>query len=359
MQSYKTRVASFWNWFEQNESQLEKYITNMVEYDHQEVVSFLSSGLNLAIDGCMFETGGSLEVSLAAEGSLPVMFLSSHLINNMPEKFRGKWIFTPWKPSMPGGRMRINETEMGPEDIWVVPVLEDDGSFALTFYNRELAALEEEQAYHIFYLILEMTLGENICMSYISAVDFGGELPEGAGNDAVALSGLMEHMRGVLKENERELDENVNPCMSYSGYGLEGEENAPPRYDIIAGFTRLTSLLNDYYNEETNAAGVFETNGAKAMFIAYGRTDQEDHNVDLAMRNQIADRLEEEVLGPEDSGQEIGVILGQAIGIERCYIDLLLYDEEAFWENAPKVLDDYNLDFSFYSFGPDEESPDQ
>lgn len=360
MHSYKGRVENFWEWFTQNEAKLEHYINNLRENgsgNAQEVVDFLASGLNLAIDNCMFETGGDLEVSLASEGDLGVMFLTSYLVRAMPEKFRSKWKFTPWKPSFAGGEMQIHGKRLGPEDIWLAPELDEEGGrFDISFYNKELCDLDEEnQAYHIFFMLLEMVLGENVCMRYVGDVQMLQSLPESLETPLIPLSELTEHMKKALSGGEHEFDHGINPCLSYSSYGLDPDEDSRIRYDIVAGFSRLTQLLDDYYNdEESPTFDMLAQNGAKAVFIAMPRTS-EDHNMDLTLRNQIADRLEDEVLGSEETGREIGVLIGQAIGVDNCYIDLLLYDEQAFLAAAPTVLKDYDVQISFYDFKPGAE----
>ena len=61
MKSFKQRTADFWQWFEENEAKLEDYIANIRNISSesvQEVIDFVAEGLNIAIDGCLFELGG-------------------------------------------------------------------------------------------------------------------------------------------------------------------------------------------------------------------------------------------------------------------------------------------------------------
>lgn len=353
MKSYCERVSDFWNWFAENEEKLSQYIENVRENDSEKIVSFLGSGLNLAISDCHFETGGNFEVSLASDGSLAMMFLTNYLCRNMPEAFNDKWHFNPWKPAMPGAEVGIGGIRLGAEDILLdVSISEESRRLNLLFYNETLTNLDEEQAYHVFYLVLEATLGENICMGYIGFV----EMAEAPNEAMMPLSELDGFLKKILEESGDPLEEDYNPCLNYSGYGIEPSENTNPRFDIIAGFTCLPDLLDEYYAaEDRSIFELFKNSGAKAVFMTMNRKNPEDHTEDLELRNTIADRLETEILGEPGNGNEIGVILGQAIGLSHCYIDLLLYDEKAFLEKAGQVLQDYGEAFFLYDYHQDAE----
>lgn len=348
MKSYYERVRDFWMWFSENEEKLSEYLGNMGGHEPEEIINFLGEGIGLAIEGCHFETGGDFEVSLASEGSLAMMFLTNYLVENMPEHFQEKWHFSPWKPAVPGAQIRIHGVLLGADDILVeVSPSEESAHFNLRFYNETLAAIDEDQRYHILFLILEMTLGENICMGYVGFV----EMAETRTTTMIPLADLWDFMKKTLDESGTPLDEAYNPCHGYSGYSMEPTENPMPRFDIIAGFTSLPTLLDEYYEAENRSIfDLFAKNGAKAAFIAMHRNDPEDHKRDLELRNAIADRLETEVLGAAGSGGEIGIILGQGLGLSRSYIDLLLYDEKAFLEKAGAVLQDFGEAFFLYDY---------
>lgn len=348
MNSYCERVKDFWNWFADHENRLSEYIGNIKAHDSEEVIGFLREGINRAIRNCNFETGGDFEISFALEGCLALTFLTTFLVGNMPEHYKEKWHFHPWKSAMSGTQLHIHDVFLSAEDLWVLPEKNEEGRrFNLLFYNETLTTIEEEQAYQIFYLLLEMTLGENICMGYLGFA----EMAEAREEAMIRLSDLHAFMVKTLEDHEDSLEEDHNPCLSYSGYSMEPSENAHPRFDIIAGFTSLPGLLDEYYENETRPVfDFFKENGAKVAFITMHRNHPDDHNPDLELRNTIADRLETEILGEPGSGKEIGVILGQAIGLTHSYIDLLLYDENLFLERVGQVLQNFEETFFFYDY---------
>lgn len=347
MLNFKERVTQFWEWFSEMESQLAEYVTNIKDYEAEEMTAFFTSGLNHAIEGCAFEMGGKLEVNLSPEGSRAMAFLTSYLVANMPREYAGRWVFTPWKPPMRAAEMGIRGKVISPDDVLVrVYRGKSENEFDLVFYNSELRGMSTEDAYHVFYLVMEMTLGENICMGYIGQVSMAEIREEGM----IPLSYLEDYMRETLAAEGVELDVDHNPCLSYSGYGMEATDPDVPRFDIVVGFSRLPAVLHEYYRADTPNLDMLEENGVKVVYLEFERFDFDNHQTDLELRNQIADRLEAEVLGEACSGREIGIILGQAIGVRRCYIDLLLYDEEMFLETVAKVLRDYRIEFNLREF---------
>lgn len=343
---YRERVAEFWEWFTQNEARLSGYISHLGDYEAEEVVSFLANGLNRAIEGCLFEIGGSFEVSLASDGDTALLLLGDYLCRNLPVEYADKWQFTPWKKAMPHGCLHFAGARLGAEDVLLLPAREEgENRFSLSFYSDKFDGLDEDQRYHAFFLLLDMCLGENISMGFIGDV----EQAEGRLEGMLPLSQLPEHMRRELEAEGRDLPDDYNPALAYSGYNLDAPEDdtgeARPRQDIIAGFTRLPDLLNDYYaNEGSPLYQRLADNGARPAFLTLPRLHPDDHQQDLDLRNEIADRLEDEILGEAGSGREIGVILGQAVGLDLCYIDLLLYDEQAFLDRVNRVLGDYGQD---------------
>ncbi|MDR1125038.1 MAG: hypothetical protein LBM64_03120 [Deltaproteobacteria bacterium] len=360
---YRERVAEFWEWFRQNETRLSEYIRHLDDYEAEEVVSFLAGGLNRAIEGCLFEIGGNFEVSLASDGNAALILLSDYLCRNIPFEYAEKWRFTPWKQAMPQGCLQVSGMRLGAEDVLVHPSrAKGENSFSLDFYSDELNGLEEDQRYQAFFLLLEMCLGENICLGFIGDVEQADGLRAGM----FPLSALPCYMRKELEAEGRDLPDDYNPGLAYAGYsmeppGLDGDEGGhaeetPSRREVIAGFTRLPDLLDDYCAGD--GSPLYERladNGARPVFLVLPRSHPHpaDHQQDLDLCNEIAARLEDEILGETGSGREIGIVLGQAMGLDYCYIDLLLYDERAFLNRAGQVLSAYGLEAALREFRPD------
>ncbi|MDR1070063.1 MAG: hypothetical protein LBL37_04695 [Gracilibacteraceae bacterium] len=126
-------------------------------------------------------------------------------------------------------------------------------------------------------------------------------------------------------------------------------ENIEPRRDIYRGSSKCGGLIMDYSAGAYFAAiGRF---GARPLFIFYYHDPDASEEAVAAERDAVAAALEE-ALG-EENGSETGVLLGAASGGKCAYIDLLLYDAEAFWPRAADVLAKWPHLFFYADFKED------
>ncbi|MDR2870865.1 MAG: hypothetical protein LBV04_10480 [Deferribacteraceae bacterium] len=337
---YRERVQAFWKWFEANEPKLADYVDNMKNYDADEVVAFFSEGLNIAIDGCTFNVGGDREVTITPEGSYVMAFLTTYLVNSMPSKLKENWNFFPWKTSFTGGALRMHDKDITAEDI-LVSVEEEDGRFGIEFYNDTLAEIDENQAYQIFYMMLDLSLGENISMGFINWVDKAEAKKDGM----IPLSELRQY---ISDHHAEPVDDDYSPTDRWITYSGKPSQDADLlRYDIIAGHSCLRPLLEDYYSDEDAAYELFKQNGVKAAFLAIERPEGENYREII---DAFADKIEEELLGLAGSGSEIGVLIGGATGEEYSYVDLLIYDEAVFSKALSSFLTNSDLQVQYCDF---------
>ena len=344
MNNFKNRVEQFWQWFIENEKKMAEYVKNLKDHKPTEVLDFLSSGLHLAIDDVRFEIGGDNEINLAPEGVMTLFFLNRYLVENMPRELQGRWLFNPWKKALADYQINACGLAISSDEILInLETLADSACFGLEFYHKDFAKIEESAAYNIFYIMMEVILGENIAMSHIRGVKMVADVSE----SMIPLSSLLDRMKEELAKDDKILIE--DPSQVVVGYHLESSDSPVPRLDTLSGFMSLPELLSDYLDDDDySTANLLENNGCKAAFIYYPLGEDGDCQADLDLRFEIAASLEKEILG-EGKGA-LGQLIGQALGSKNAYIDLLLFAEEEFLAQAPKVLDRYNCQFFYQDF---------
>jgi hypothetical protein len=176
-----------------------------------------------------------------------------------------------------------------------------------------------------------LNIGEALANICVNKVERASSLEDGM----MPLTQLEQWMTDRFCEDGKIPD----PAERYFTYERKPEEG-PPRTDIIIGFANYTPILSGYDNNKSEVYQTFAGFGAKPAFLYYYYENETELSAILDERNAIMDKLEAEALGERGSGREIGLVLGGAIG-ERCaYIDLLLYDEQAFIERARALLAD-------------------
>ncbi|MDL2284797.1 hypothetical protein LJC19_06625 [Oxalobacter sp. OttesenSCG-928-P03] len=355
MSSFRARVARFWQWFADNEKLLSPWFENAREGDPMPTRQLLTAALNLVIEDLPFEFGGKFEINFSANGRREAAFLTYYLARNLPEALASRWTVTPLKPFV--GKefvIRMFENNIGFGDILIDAKPVGSDRFFLRFYNATLEEMEEPAAYHFFFILLDAALGEGVSISHIDGVEKAAEPEAGM----IPLIELRETIAAELAKEERVLNE--NPCEYYVGYsGTLNDEDDPAslplRHDIITGFTCQNRLMDEYYGGQQNSFDLYANAGAKAAFIWYFH-DHEDLREALDERNGLTDRIIREILGEPDTGKELGINTGQATSPVRCYIDLLLYDEEAFLAKVGTVLKDYGYTFYYTDYLADAES---
>jgi len=355
MSSFKVRVDNFWKWFAENEVRFIPYFEKPQETDPTTTRELLSEGINRIIEDLPFEFGGRYEINFSANGRRELAFLTFYLARNLPDALADRWTVTPLKPAVGEGfKIGMFDKTLGFDDVLVGIEPEGNDRFSLRFYNNILDDMDENNAYFFFFILLDAALGEAISISHIEGVDKADTTEEGM----IPLSQLLDTIAAELEKEDKE--PNTNPCEYYVGYSGTPDEDADPsalplRHDIIAGFTCQQRLMDEYYSEDHNSFDLYTEAGAKAGFIWYFHEHDEIRDA-LDERNEITDRIIEEILGEPDTGKELGLSIGQAMGPTRGYMDFLLYDEHAFLQKVGSVLKDYDYTFYYSDYQPQAES---
>lgn len=224
---FKSRVDAFWQWFMLNEAELSEMVGKRGEYDYP------------------------------------------YLISRMPETLKGKWHFFPFNQGtgnsfefqMYGVRVDMAEVQVA------VGYNEEQNDFAISFYEENLCSLQEDQSYNAFYIMLEIMLGEGISYQYISEVKRLDKSAEGM----IPLPELRKQIIETLNLHGKEVFD--NPKDVFISYQLEPEDNEELRYDVVVGSTNFSSLVSQYYQNDTELFDNINHFGARAVFIAFPYED--------------------------------------------------------------------------------------
>jgi tetratricopeptide (TPR) repeat protein len=356
---FTRRVDEFWKWFSDNEARLADAIENIGKYGGEKVNALVGEGLDLIADEVFYNMGGDFEFNFAAEGAAWRFFLYDHVIARMPAQLRAKWRVNA---GMPGAGEHNFGLRMGDIDVDVesfrvsMTIDEKDGQADLRFYNEKLAGQEKNSIYHAFFLMLDNAAGERLANTVVGEVELA-EAPE-------ADSFPMTELKGRLTEAFCKDGKLPDPAQRWSVYRreprkqIDGFGRRRLRDDIFVGTTNCKMCFQHYHRfmdgkaeeGETPVWERFRAFGAEPVQI-YWYLD-ENHPFDengrrandpLGARNAVWDRIEEEALG---AGKDaLGVFLGAAMGEERAYIDLLLFDPDAFQKRVVQVLGDEAIFF--------------
>uniref|UniRef100_A0AB33J0C9 Tetratricopeptide repeat protein n=1 Tax=Prevotella sp. GTC17254 TaxID=3236794 RepID=A0AB33J0C9_9BACT len=338
---FRARVDAFWQWFLQNEAELSKLVEKRDEYDSDQVLGLIDQGLGLISEDIYFNMGGDYEFTFSIEGNEYLFYLYPYLISRMPEQLKGKWHFSPYNQGADAPfSFQMYGAQIDMQDVYVhAHYDEQHNDFAVSFYEEHLCSLPEAQAYNAFYIMMELMLGEGLSYQYIANVKRVEKLEE----EMFPLPELRSYITETLKANGKQVFE--NPKDVFISYRLEPKENEELRYDVAIGTTRFSHLISQYYEGDTGLFDKLNQFGAQAVFLAfpYDNIGADERKAVLDFRYKLEDRIEKEILNQDG----LGLLLGGATGTGSCYIDLLLYDVNAFLDKVVPVLREYS-EYSFY-----------
>ena len=348
--NFTERTEQFWNWFTANEEKLSQFAQNRDQGDSgQAAIEFISEGVSLLSENLHFNIGGDHEFTFAVNANDALFFLLPYVTANLPEPFRDKWTFHPCMQGTGGQNFgfAMYETQVDTDRVMVSATPAEGGQTAdLLFYAKEWESLEENNCYNAFYILMELSIGEalaNACIEEVKKADSPTD-------DMFPLTQLEQWLLDTLCEN----GEAPDPANRYFAYsGKPDTENPQLRQDVFAGSTNYMTIINGYYGGKDNCYQTFAGFGAKPLFLYYYYDGEADRKTILNERYDLTDKLEAEVLGERGTGQEIGLMLGGAMGEYCAYIDLLLYDEQAFMEKARELLADSPYMIFCKEFYPD------
>ena len=329
------RVAEFWQWFTDNEPRLSA-ITESRADQGEDVVEFVSAGVELLADGVHFNLGGDHEFTFSVEGHPAHFYLYPYVVARMPEQFKGKWHFLPANPGLHHSfGFRMYDVDVNMDHVRLgVEYDSEENLFNLTFYHLGLCNLEEPQALNAFWIILELMVGEGLTYQYIGEV----QRTDAPTLGMIALPELRDHIEKTIKAHGKEVF--TNPQEVYHAYERNPkEESDDPRDSIMVGTTCFMPLVREYHAGETGIYDRIEAFGARAVFLALSFGDEvfATSKEVLDFRYTLQDRIEGELLAP--SG--LGLMLGGAIAPGTIFIDILAYDYYGLLSRLAGLLKEY------------------
>ncbi|WP_028328658.1 tetratricopeptide repeat protein [Brachyspira alvinipulli] len=352
--NFEERVNRFWKWFEENEKVISDFIEQKSDMSSEEIIEFVSNGVSLISNNLQFNFGGDYEFTFTVEGKEYLFYLTPRIVAAMPEKLKNKWKFSPYmkKQDITNSNFRIYNKDLSFNEILVSAEYDEDTNFFnLKFYNKKLNQLNENYAYNAFYIMLEHAVGENILKLYLLG---DVERSDKKLDNTIELTKLYDFIMDTLKNKNKDIIS--DPINRYTVYECKPTDSFF-REDIFIGNTCYMELISDYANYNIDAVVNISKMGARAAYLVYVFSDNENTDFDdkdinkklLDERNNITDELES-IMGKRGSGKEIGIILGNALGVVGGYIDLLLYNQDEFIKRAEDILKKYNYKFRLLRF---------
>jgi hypothetical protein len=343
--SFKSRVAKFWESFSEEEGQIREMMDNKAE--GETLMNFVDSILQIAFHKVYFEMGvndeGKYELILTPEGDRARLMQLHYWLRYAPQHLWEKWNFYSSKPALgeSGTTMEMFDIQIGEDDIVIYPEVDNErNKVNIEIYSPKLMTLNENERYSMFFIYLDQFVGELYTMEYIGYIDFVEEKQDKPSVKITELKPIVDNR--IENDGWPKID---NPCEIYSTYRMEPNEKEvwTLREDILSGYTSYTPLLNDFYEGKADHFNEAKENGVVFGFVFFENINVPREDV-VNFRGEIEDKIIAETVP-----YGIANTLGGATGFHFSYIDFIIYDYEVFITIVKQILSAYNFEESGYS----------
>jgi len=315
--TFKTRVATFWNWFSQCADRFYQTIEAGncpdLEPEVSQTVRHLFPGFAWVFGPGADGVGHSF--TLSAEGDANRQFLTSFWLANAPE-INGWTFYSTRQPSDIESEhaIQVDEFEIAAGDVLIDAQLDEENErIDIKAWHPSFVHWDQNKQYSILFIWLDEALGETGTQSWIGEIEISPDISE----NGIPVTALKEFVASIELEYGWK---KFPPDETYSTYQLPNPSQDFPRADTIAGSTCNMNLVSDYFSSQGQMEDPLEETGAQFIYLTINPAIfPEGQQVEF--RGQIEDALED-VLRSNFSGR----VFGGALGMSAAYIDLVIFD---------------------------------
>ena len=332
---FRVRTEEGWASFLAGEHELRTLMDR--ESVSEQLVERCSELLAPAFSAPAFELGRNgekYELILVPEGDRTRLFQLAYFQKRAPKELLDKWNILVGRTRSSGFGLRMNGQDITPEDVQVWAEKTEDNGVGLRLYCEKLAPLwkvDQNQVYHMIYILLDQSLGELAAMRYVYYLDILDAPAEGAARTLDQLADFVAtevDPEGWPRANDPELA--GQRYTAYKGKPSEAED-WPLRADVYVGVTCCVPLLKGYFQGDDYYMDRLHRDGVVPGFFYYP-LDGVDQKEILDLRDQLEQAI------AARCGEGIVTFTGGATGVSFGYLDFIAWDLRTLLDAAVKVF---------------------
>ena len=349
--SFRARTEEAWDDFLEGEKELRELMDQEDrEAVGEKLVDRCAELLSTAFADVAFELGHNgekYELILVPEGDRTRLFQLAYFQKRAPKELLDKWNILVGRTRSSGFGLRMNGQDITPEDVQVWAEKTEDNGVGLRLYCEKLAPLwkeDQNQVYHMIYILLDQSLGELAAMRYVDYLDILDAPAEGT---AMTLDQLADFVaaevdpEGWPQANDPELA--GERYTAYKGKPSEAED-WPLRADVYVGVTCCVPLLKGYFQGDDYYMDRLHRDGVVPGFFYYP-LDGVDQKEILDLRDQLEQAI------AARCGEGIVTFTGGATGTCYGYLDFIAWDLRTLLDAAVEVFAGAPVDWAaFHTF---------
>lgn len=320
-QTFKRRVAAFWEWFAGESDRFHGHYEGTTEVE--DIASEVSDKVDELLPGMawVFGPGGKPHehsFTLSGEGVLYKQMLTRYWLQQAPHV--GGWCFHSERMASPDPghfSLTFDDLVFKVMEFWVTPEVDEEYECVdLTVWHPLADQVDTKHCQTALFLVLDEIFGETGTGHWIGEMEFSRK-KLGASMPILELKEFVEATRADRGWKF------IHACDTYTGYQIPPEKRGDQvRFDTIAGTSRGWKVLRSYFDEPDDFADPFRKANAAWVYLRFPSSLlPSGRQVDA--RGDIEDVIEEAL-----TADQSGLSLGGAIGTRDAYLDFLIFDGE-------------------------------
>lgn len=326
--TFNERVTAFWKWFEEVAP---RFYATIEDGKCASLSDETSAKADEFLPGFSWVYGPGAggkghSFTLTGEGDIHRQLLALHWLAQAPV-IEGWTFHAARQPDEIKGRViEMHGLRFDPKEIWVTPVIDkEEEKIDLTIWHPSWERLEDRQKYSITFIFLDEALGEYGTGWWIGEIN----LSKDRLSESFPLEELASYVTGTAQKHEWK---KFPPGECWTLYTIKDVEGDFPRADIFSLSTAVPKLLNQYMNSKGALEDPLGGTGSDYLYVSISK-DFFPKGGEVKKRGEIEDALTASL-----EKTAAGRVIGGALGSERGYIDLLVYDGARSLETIRQTL---------------------
>ncbi|MDH6366065.1 MULTISPECIES: hypothetical protein [unclassified Breznakia] len=342
----KQQVQRFWRIFLEERSNLERALDHNDEAEITEITKILNT---------YFEEFSNSQLDIAKEeDSYEITFLSGQdknvqligvLLKQLaPEAILDTWIVNSYLPPLSTKALhtilRVQDKEYTANDFMVYYEIDENAkALHCEVYCDAFEVMDESKANEVAVYMLQLFIGECALEAYIASYEI---VRERHGGSQVVLSQFYELLMEIIDEKEWPMYQ--DPTQIYRVYKLDEKKiKDEVRQDMKIIFTTHPVLIAESLQDQYVTSHEFFDFGGEFGYVYY---ENQNGNESDALFRQALEKKFNELLFEKGIAKSIG----GAMGATYAYVDLAIYDKEAFIKALKNINEHLSVKLEYRAF---------
>lgn len=345
----KHRVQNFWKYFILNREELEHALR---ENDHHEITHLLQD-LNehlKTICACGMEVEmsdtGFYEMTFTPQGNKNAQFATALLKKDAPQALSEDWIINAVRPPLSERAihtiLRIKDKEVTGADFHVYYTINEiSKTLDIKVYCEALKDVEEKRRESMVAFMLELFIGELEFEARISSIEII-DTPDEEAENFCLLPNLYEDIYDIIIDQD--WMEYHDPLSIYMAYKLDEKPVSETlRKDMKLIVTTNPQLQEELLSDSYEMCKEFKDCGGEYGYFYYEKLYEDEK--EALVRQQLEKEINELLYE-----MSIARTMGGAVGIYYSYIDVAVFDKDAFAIALAKINEKMNFKVYYQPF---------